>query len=153
MGKTKTPPIFVVIATFFIVGTLILSDQNVSADQCVPKMAPLVKKCAKFVRKNGPKNPPDGSCCDALKAVEDCCVAQHKDDAHVPCSCKYVRREIEAIVSMEKVVYVARTCGLKIDSQAKCGSYTVPPAETVPPTPSNHIEDYDMLSSNIYDYV
>ncbi|KAJ6670766.1 BIFUNCTIONAL INHIBITOR/LIPID-TRANSFER PROTEIN/SEED STORAGE 2S ALBUMIN SUPERFAMILY PROTEIN [Salix viminalis] len=31
------------------------------------------------------------------------------------------------VISMEKVVYVARTCGLPVPPGTVCGSYTVPP--------------------------
>ncbi|XP_065864122.1 uncharacterized protein [Euphorbia lathyris] len=115
MGNTKTP-ICVVIATLLIVGTLILNDQKVSASGlCATRIPSLITHSAKFVKKHGPKIPPSGDCCVAVKAVNRSCV------------CKYVTPKVESIISMDKVVYVARTCGLKVDSGTKCGSYTVPP--------------------------
>ncbi|WCJ36839.1 Bifunctional inhibitor/lipid-transfer protein/seed storage 2S albumin superfamily protein [Euphorbia peplus] len=122
MGNTKTP-ICVFIATFLMIGALILSDQIVSADckdeKTQKQIALLTSKCGEFIKKEGPKTLPSKQCCDALKGSDD----------HATCSC--VTKEVEAMISMEKVVYIARKCGKHVPAGTKCGSYTVPPPRTL----------------------
>ncbi|XP_015571195.1 uncharacterized protein LOC8274341 [Ricinus communis] len=112
----KTNVHFVIMAMLVMVGTQVLSDKKVSA-QCEGKvpLPQLISKCYKFVEKPGPKVPPSQGCCQVVKKAD------------IPCACKLVTSEIEKIVSMEKVVYVARTCGVEVKPGLKCGSYTVPP--------------------------
>ncbi|XP_028785328.1 uncharacterized protein LOC114741243 [Neltuma alba] len=77
----------------------------------------LMSKCEKFVEPSGPKVQPSAECCSAVKGAD------------IPCLCKYVSGAIEKMVSMEKVVYVCRTCGKDLPAGMKCGSYTVPPPQ------------------------
>ncbi|KAK6923458.1 Bifunctional inhibitor/plant lipid transfer protein/seed storage helical domain [Dillenia turbinata] len=104
------------LALMLVVGIMILFEgrNQVFAD-CEGDVQNLIAKCKSFVLKPGPK----------VKPSEDCCAVVKKVD--VPCVCKYVTPPIELIVSMEKVVYVARTCGVQVPPGMKCGSYMVPP--------------------------
>ncbi|KAH7560689.1 hypothetical protein ACOSP7_017005 [Xanthoceras sorbifolium] len=102
------------LAILMLAGTLILSDYQVSA-QCGVNFSQLVSQCSQYVTIPGPKIPPSEGCCTVLKPID------------IPCACKYVTPDIEKLVSMDKAVYVGRTCGLKIEPGTKCGSYTVPP--------------------------
>ncbi|XP_010521543.1 PREDICTED: uncharacterized protein LOC104800444 [Tarenaya hassleriana] len=83
--------------------------------QCGLSLPDLVAKCEQFVMGGGPKVPPSAECCGAVKG------------ANVPCVCSLVTPSLEKLVNVEKVVYVARTCGLTVPAGMKCGSYTVPP--------------------------
>ncbi|XP_050224875.1 uncharacterized protein LOC126674472 [Mercurialis annua] len=114
MANAKTNVL--VMTMLVILGTLILNDRKVSA-QCEGKVpiSDLISQCSKFVQKTGPKIAPSQQCCQVVK------------NAEIPCVCKLVTSAIEKIVSMEKVVYVARTCGVEVQPGFKCGSYTVPP--------------------------
>ncbi|KAI9117789.1 hypothetical protein K1719_011204 [Acacia pycnantha] len=75
----------------------------------------LMAKCQQYIMPPGPKTQPSAECCSAIK------------DADMPCLCKHVTKEIEKIVSMDKVVYVCRTCGKDLPAGTQCGSYKVPP--------------------------
>ncbi|GAV75429.1 LTP_2 domain-containing protein [Cephalotus follicularis] len=99
-----------IMAMVVVVGTLIFCDHGANA-QCseIPPID-LMFQCERFVQISGPKIPPSRECCSVVKKVE------------VPCICKVVTPEIEKIISMDKVVYVARTCGVPVQPGMKCGS-------------------------------
>lgn len=84
--------------------------QHASAQTCNADISSLMSQCQKYVKKSGPKMTPSPGCCAAVKPVD------------VPCACAYVTKDIEAMVSMEKVVFVARSCGVKLTPGTKCGS-------------------------------
>jgi hypothetical protein len=77
---------------------------------CEGDVLGLVSQCEKYVRKSGPKIKPSWGCCAVMK------------NADVPCVCSLVNKEIEQVIDMEKVVYVARCCGKTISPGTKCGS-------------------------------
>ncbi|PIA48266.1 hypothetical protein AQUCO_01400686v1 [Aquilegia coerulea] len=104
-----------VLATIFMVGILI-SSQQVSSQECGGALQGLMNNCAPFVGKMGPQTDPSQACCDAVKAAD------------VPCVCQHLPPGIELIVSLEKVVYVAKFCGKTLPGGTKCGSYTIPPS-------------------------
>ncbi|KAH7511326.1 hypothetical protein FEM48_ZijujUnG0023400 [Ziziphus jujuba var. spinosa] len=104
------------LAMLLVAALLVSSGSNqVMAQNCKDKsvLGNLVSQCSNYVMKTGSKVKPLASCCKAVKAVD------------VRCVCNFVTKDIERIVDMEKVVYVARSCGKKIKSGTKCGSYTV----------------------------
>ncbi|XP_050225739.1 uncharacterized protein LOC126675180 [Mercurialis annua] len=115
MASTKMN--VMMMAMLVMVGTLILNDEKVSA-QCDGKvpLTELVLQCSQYIGNNGPTIPPLEACCQVVK------------QADIPCGCQLVTPTIEQIVSMEKVIFVARSCGLQINPGFKCGSYTVPPS-------------------------
>lgn len=98
-----------VLAMVVIAGTLMFGNVRVSA-QCGGSIPQLVAQCSQFVKKEGPKIPPSPGCCSVVKAAD------------VPCVCTLVTPAIEKLISMEKVVYVARTCGVTVKPGTKCGS-------------------------------
>lgn len=98
-----------VLAMVVIAGTLMFGNVQVSA-QCGGSIPQLVAQCSQFVKKEGPKIPPSPGCCSVVKAAD------------VPCVCTLVTPAIEKLISMEKVVYVARTCGVTVKPGTKCGS-------------------------------
>ncbi|EOY32804.1 Bifunctional inhibitor/plant lipid transfer protein/seed storage helical domain - like 10 [Theobroma cacao] len=106
---------FLTLAILVIAGTLVFGNHGVSAD-CKTSIPSLISQCSKYVQVSGPEIPPSQGCCDVMK------------DLDIPCLCNLVTPEVEKLVSMEKVVFVARTCGLTLEPGMKCGSFTVPPA-------------------------
>ncbi|KAK6933837.1 Bifunctional inhibitor/plant lipid transfer protein/seed storage helical domain [Dillenia turbinata] len=100
-----------VLAIIVIVGLISLAggSYQVSA-QCEGAIPVLIEKCKSFVLIPGPQIPPSSECCALIKT------------ANVPCLCDFMTPIIEKIVSMEKVVFVARTCGLSVPQGMKCGS-------------------------------
>ncbi|XP_021279266.1 protein LIM1-like [Herrania umbratica] len=106
---------FLTLAILVIAGTLVCANHGVSA-QCQTSIPSLISQCSKYVKASGPEIPPSQGCCDVIKDVD------------IPCLCKLVTPEVEKLVSMKKVVFVARTCGLTVQPGMKCGSFTVPPA-------------------------
>ncbi|NP_001274467.1 hypothetical protein SEVIR_5G354800v4 [Setaria viridis] len=82
---------------------------------CGDGLKDLIKECQQYVMPpKDPKIPPSDGCCGLVKKVD------------VPCLCSKVTKAIEAIVSMEKVAFVAEKCGRPLEHGYKCGSYTVP---------------------------
>lgn len=98
-----------VLVVLMIAGTLIFGDIQVSA-QCGGSIPNLVAQCSSFVGVKGPKIPPSTGCCWAVKSAD------------IPCVCSLVTPDIEKLISMEKVVFVARTCGINVPPGKKCGS-------------------------------
>lgn len=88
----------------------IASNHQAMAQSCEVNVLGLVSQCEKYVRKSGPKSKPSWECCAVVKVV------------NVPCVCKLVTKEIEDAIDMDKVVYVARSCGKKVAPGTKCGS-------------------------------
>ncbi|KAK8697591.1 hypothetical protein V6N13_113732 [Hibiscus sabdariffa] len=101
---------FLSLAALVITATL----SGVSAE-CETSIPSLISQCSQYVKIAGPEVPPSKDCCDVVKSLD------------VPCICKFVTPEVEKLISMEKAVFVGRSCGLTIQSGMKCGSYVVPP--------------------------
>ncbi|KAL5565832.1 hypothetical protein UlMin_028996 [Ulmus minor] len=100
---------------FMVAISLVSFGNNRVLGQCNMNVSGLISECAKYVSKEGKAiNPPSPSCCAVVKPID------------VPCACKYVNKKIENLVDTDKVVYVARTCGLQVPIGMKCGSFTVP---------------------------
>ncbi|KAK1360466.1 Bifunctional inhibitor/lipid-transfer protein/seed storage 2S albumin superfamily protein [Heracleum sosnowskyi] len=82
--------------------------------QCHGDIQGLMQQCARYVQKSSPESAPSKECCDVLKNVDLACVCQHITD------------QVEKIISMEKCVSVANSCGKTLAHGTRCGSYTVP---------------------------
>ncbi|TKY57342.1 pectinesterase 55 [Spatholobus suberectus] len=78
--------------------------------ECGGDFSSIITTCNAFFQKQGPEIPPSQRCCEVLKNVD------------VPCLCKYITPPIEAQISVEKAIYVARTCGCSVPAGIKCGS-------------------------------
>ncbi|KAJ1383399.1 Bifunctional inhibitor/plant lipid transfer protein/seed storage helical domain [Sesbania bispinosa] len=99
---------------------------NISGQfECSPDIGAVINDCKQYVVKKGPKIPPSKACCSSLKGID------------LLCLCKYITRDIEKIISFDKVLYVAKFCHVKIPPPGtKCGSFTVPgkpPSKPPPP--------------------
>ncbi|XP_026425897.1 uncharacterized protein LOC113322091 [Papaver somniferum] len=92
------------------------SNNGVSADGCEGDLLGLTGRCAQYVLKMGPKIRPSRGCCDVVRKVD------------IPYVCQQVTPEIEKLVSIKKVLYVAQFCGKDVPHGAKCGSVTTPSA-------------------------
>ena len=104
---------FMLVAIFTVAAVFQFSGQVSGAQHCGMNtniLGQLVSQCEKYVLKSGPKIRPSPGCCAVVKKVD------------VPCVRKFVTKQIEEIVSIEKMVYVARSCGIKISAGTKCGS-------------------------------
>lgn len=86
------------------------NEKLMAYGQCEGDITGIISKCAKYVRKAGPKTPPSSQCCASVKK------------ANIPCLCKYVTKDVEEYVSVEKAVYVAQYCGITLHHGSKCGS-------------------------------
>ncbi|KAG6787698.1 hypothetical protein POTOM_003741 [Populus tomentosa] len=103
-----------VLAVFAMTGILISSDHVARGQGCQGDLQGLIAQCARFVRRAGPQKDPSQECCSVIKSVD------------LPCVCKHITGEIEAVIDMAKVVHIAASCGKPLEHGMKCGSYTVP---------------------------
>lgn len=105
---------YLALAIMMVAGILSASNHQVSAKQisCQNSVPNLVAKCSKYVLKSETEstNEPSTDCCYVVKTVD------------VPCVCHLVTQEIEKVIDMAKVVYVASYCGKKLAPGTKCGS-------------------------------
>ncbi|KAJ6905138.1 hypothetical protein NC652_023014 [Populus alba x Populus x berolinensis] len=83
-------------------------DHKVSA-QCGGSLVNIEAQCSQLVHKTGPKTPPSLGCCQVIKTL------------NVNCVCLFVTPQVEAMISMEKVVSVARTCGVTVRAGTQFG--------------------------------
>ncbi|EER94345.1 uncharacterized protein LOC8062803 [Sorghum bicolor] len=75
------------------------------ASGCQNDIDALWRSCKQFVQKDGPEQPPSEGCCKTLKAT----------DADAPCICDYLSSpDAKDKLSMEKVFYVTKHCGITI---------------------------------------
>ncbi|CAL4946989.1 unnamed protein product [Urochloa decumbens] len=99
----------------FLVAMSIVGTQQ-AAGGCNIDFQGLVKECKHYVmHPDNPKIHPSAGCCGEVKKADD-----------ILCLCSMVNEKIEKLVSMEKVVYVTRECGIPVKPGFQCGSYTVP---------------------------
>ncbi|GLT31551.1 hypothetical protein SLA2020_062800 [Shorea laevis] len=129
------------LAAFLIIAAITVShDGLVSGQGCQADLQSLVAQCAMYVQRAGPKLNPSTSCCSVIV---------HAD---IPCVCKYITSDIERVIDMEKVTYVAGYCGKALAPGTKCGSYTVPGStegedeENEVPIPSVGSDEVPVLS-------
>lgn len=80
-------------------------------EKCNNILKELVQECKQYVM--FPSNP-------KIDPSEACCTAVQKAD--IPCLCSKVTKDVEKLVCMEKVVYVAKFCKNPLTSGSKCGS-------------------------------
>ncbi|KAM0919622.1 hypothetical protein ACQ4PT_008088 [Festuca glaucescens] len=84
---------------------------------CVGDIFALIPKCIFYViGPPGTKSKPSQGCCDTWRKVD------------IPCLCSKVDADVEVIIDMEEVVYVADYCKRPLTPGSKCGTYTVPSA-------------------------
>ncbi|KFK29962.1 hypothetical protein AALP_AA7G200100 [Arabis alpina] len=114
MGSGMITTVVVALA-FFMIGS---DNFHVATAQvCGANLSGLMNECQRYVGNTGPNSPPPSrSCCALIRPID------------VSCACRYVSRDVMNYIDMDKVVNVARSCGKKIPSGYKCGSYTIPAA-------------------------
>ncbi|EOA17694.1 hypothetical protein CARUB_v10006065mg [Capsella rubella] len=105
-GVMRTVVILAV--AFFMIGSE--NFHVATAQVCGANLSGLMNECQRYISNAGP---PSRSCCALIRPID------------VPCACRYVSRDVTNYIDMDKVVYVARSCGKKIPSGYKCGSYTI----------------------------
>lgn len=66
--------------------------------------------CQMFIEKEGEKVAPSADCCQLVNEIG------------MPCTCKLVTKEIEDTISMEKLIFVAQSCGQPLQKGTNCGS-------------------------------
>ncbi|CAN6283596.1 unnamed protein product [Urochloa humidicola] len=77
---------------------------------CQDDIDALWRNCKQYVQKEGPKQKPSSDCCITVQAAE----------AHKGCVCDYLgSHDAKEKLSMEKVFYVTKQCGVTIP--AGCG--------------------------------
>ncbi|KAK9998826.1 hypothetical protein SO802_018429 [Lithocarpus litseifolius] len=92
---------------------ILISENHKVSAQCQGSIPNLISKCSTFVQQTGPGNPPSADCCAVVMGLD------------IPCVCNLVTQAVENMISMDKAVYVGRTCGLSIQSGEKCGKNAV----------------------------
>jgi hypothetical protein len=97
------------LATLVLTASILVLEISAQIE-CGGNVTGIITQCKSFVSKDGPKIPPSKPCCDALKG------------ANVSCYCKYVTPGIENMISIEKALYVAKTCQCQNIPTDKCGS-------------------------------
>ncbi|KAE9616266.1 putative bifunctional inhibitor/plant lipid transfer protein/seed storage helical [Lupinus albus] len=80
--------------------------------QCDSDMQSLVTQCAMYVEKFLPQLDPSEGCCNVIKS------------ANFPCVCQHITQAVLQIIDINKVVYVAKTCGKPLPSGTNCGGIT-----------------------------
>jgi len=103
----KLPSLFLVLS--FVVAMSVVGSQ--ADGGCDNDLQSLISECNQYVMfPANPKIPPSDVCCGVIKK------------ANVPCLCAKVTKEIEKVVCMEKVVYVAEQCKRPFEHGFQCGS-------------------------------
>ncbi|KAK7341266.1 hypothetical protein VNO80_24192 [Phaseolus coccineus] len=97
-----------------VAGCLMCNTKEVSA-QCGGSVADLISQCSEYAQKTGPKIKPSAACCAVLR------------EFNVACACKLITKEVASLVSIPKVVFVARSCGLNLPPGMQCGAIKIPP--------------------------
>lgn len=94
-----------------IVSANILVCTSVAAPaQCQGDLEGLIQHCGRYVQKQGPNSTPSKDCCDVVHKV------------NLPCVCDHVTPDLEHIISLEKAMFVAASCGNPVPHGMKCGS-------------------------------
>lgn len=101
---------FMGLAILAMAGILIFNSSVALSQSCQGDLQGLITECAMYVQKRGPLMDPSPGCCNVIKSVD------------IPCVCKYISKEIESVIDMDKVVHVADFCGKPLSHGMKCGS-------------------------------
>ena len=104
----------ILLLAFFAITGILFSGKNnnmVAGQTCqLGDLQVLITQCAVYVQKNVPKMQPSPACCSVVQKVD------------IPCACQKITKEIEQMFDMEKVVFVAKSCGRPLAPGTKCGS-------------------------------
>ncbi|KAF0919701.1 hypothetical protein E2562_030949 [Oryza meyeriana var. granulata] len=84
---------------FFVMALVLAMVVGTKSDDCNGGFQDLVAECQQYVMyPANPKIKPSDACCSVIQK------------ANIPCLCSKITKEIEKLVCMEKVVYVADYC-------------------------------------------
>lgn len=89
-----------------ISGSLPVSGQGT----CQGDIQGLMKECAVYVQRPGPKVNPSAACCGVIKRSD------------IRCACSRVTGSVQKMIDMDKVVHVTAFCGKPLAHGSKCGS-------------------------------
>ncbi|CDY23261.1 BnaA08g12850D [Brassica napus] len=100
-----------IVMILFISGELIVPGKGT----CQGDIEGLMRQCAVFVQRPGPKVNPSAACCKAVK----------KSD--ILCACGRITSSVHnaTIINMDKVVHVTGFCGKPLAHDTKCGSKSI----------------------------
>ncbi|CAO2182615.1 unnamed protein product [Urochloa humidicola] len=91
------------------------TDDAPPMGSCDQDLQDLMTNCQDYVKfPADPKIPPSAACCAVVHRV------------NIPCLCSKVTPTVEALICMDKVVYVASYCKRPLTPGSQCGSYPVP---------------------------
>ncbi|KAJ4767242.1 Bifunctional inhibitor/lipid-transfer protein/seed storage 2S albumin superfamily protein [Rhynchospora pubera] len=116
---------FGLLSLAIILGVSSMAGLTTADRDCTNDMKNLATKCMPYV--TYPPNP-------KIAPSKECCGVVQKCD--MKCICDHITKEIEKLICMEKVVYVANSCGRPLVKGSKCGTkrsanlhirYQVPP--------------------------
>jgi hypothetical protein len=101
---------FLGLATLLLIASIFVLEISAQTE-CGGDISAIETQCRSFYEKEGPQIPPSDACCDTMRGLD------------VTCYCnKYVNSDILKIISVEKALYVAKTCQAQNIPKDKCGS-------------------------------
>jgi hypothetical protein len=101
---------FLGLATLLLIASIFVLEISAQTE-CGGDISAIETQCRSFCEKEGPQIPPSDACCDTMRGLD------------VTCYCnKYVNSDILKIISVEKALYVAKTCQAQNIPKDKCGS-------------------------------
>ncbi|KAG2244994.1 hypothetical protein Bca52824_093180 [Brassica carinata] len=80
---------------------------------CQGDIEGLMRECAVYVQRPGPKVNPSAACCKVVKRSD------------IPCACGRITASVQKMIDMTKVVLVTSFCGRPLAHGTKCGSKSV----------------------------
>ncbi|CAL9222939.1 unnamed protein product [Arabidopsis halleri] len=92
-----------------ISGPLLVPGQGT----CQGDIEGLMKECAVYVQRPGPKVNPSEACCRVVKRAD------------IPCACGRITASVQKMIDMGKVVHVTAFCGKPLAHGTKCGSKSI----------------------------
>ncbi|CAK7339398.1 unnamed protein product [Dovyalis caffra] len=125
---------FMILATFAVTGILISSNNVALGQECHGDLQGLITQCLNYVQRLGPQTDPSPQCCNAIKTVD------------VPCVCKYITKDIEAILDMAKVAHVTESCGLPLPHGTKCGTTPIPQCSHSETHRTREVQNQEMMA-------
>ncbi|CAN8229878.1 unnamed protein product [Cochlearia groenlandica] len=108
--STSSRVLFGLTMILVITGTLLVSTKGT----CQGDIEGLMKECAVYVQRPGPKVNPSAACCRVIKRSD------------ITCACGRITASVLKMIDMGKVVHVTSFCGKPLAHGTKCGSYIVP---------------------------
>ncbi|KAJ4880567.1 Bifunctional inhibitor/lipid-transfer protein/seed storage 2S albumin superfamily protein [Raphanus sativus] len=98
-----------------IVMILVISGELIVPGKgtCQGDIEGLMRECAVYVQRPGPKVNPSAGCCSVVKRSD------------VGCACGRITASVQKMIDMDKVVHVTAFCGKPLSHGTKCGSKSI----------------------------